>query len=79
MKVVSTNQNRPIADPSIAVKVPGLPGLIPRNQTIADTLEASLKVEKEWSENGVDFKNLKNNVALQTQVAGGNTDVVFTG
>ena len=77
-KVVSTNQSRPLADPSTANKVLGLPGLIPWKQTIADTLEATLKVEKEWTEAGVDIKNLKENPMIYFQIAAGNSEVVFT-
>lgn len=76
--VVSTSQNRPLADPSTATKVLGLPEPTPWKQTIADTLEATLKVEEEWIKVGVDVKSLKENKVLQTQISAGNSDVAFT-
>ena len=77
-KVVSTNQSRPLADPSTATKVLGLPGLTLWEQTIVDTLEATPKVEKEWIEAGVDIKNLKENPMIHFQIAAGSSEVVFT-
>ena len=78
VNVVSTNQKRPLADPSTASKVLGLPEPIPWRQTVADTLEAILKVEKEWTEKGTDIKDLKENGILQFQIDAGSCDVVFT-
>lgn len=75
--VISTDQNRPLADPSITINVLGLPGLIPWKKTIADTLEATLKVEKEWAEAG-DVKSLKENEMMGFQISAGSVDVAFT-
>lgn len=47
-------------------------------QTIVDVLEATLKVEKEWSEEGADVKNLRENMMLQLQIGVENSDAVFT-
>ena len=77
--VVSTNQKRPLADPSTAIKVLGLPGLVPWKQTTADTLEATLKLEKEWTEKGTDIQGFEGKRAmLQFQIGAGSSDVAFT-
>ena len=65
-------------DPSTATKDLGPPKLTPWKQTIADTLEATLKVEEEWIKAGIDVKSLKENHVLQAQISAGNSNVVFT-
>jgi len=76
-KTGSTSQTRPIIDSKKALEVLGIT-LTPWKKTVDDGLDAFLKLEKDWTEKGVDLTPLKNNEWIAFVESGANTRVEFT-
>ena len=77
IKTTSDSQNRPIIDSKKALEVLGIT-LTPWKKTIDDGLDSALKLEKDWTEKGVDLTPLKNNEWFAFVESGANTRVEFT-
>ena len=77
IKTTSTGQDRPLIDSKKALEVLGIT-LTPWKKTIDDGLDAMLKLEKDWTEGGVDITPLKNNEWIPFIESGANTRVEFT-
>jgi nucleoside-diphosphate-sugar epimerase len=77
IKAGFVSQNRPIIDSKKALEVLGIT-LTPWNKTVDDGLDALLKVEKDWTEKGVDLAPLKNNAWVPFAESGANVRVEFT-
>ena len=77
IKTGSNGQNRPIIDSKKALEVLGIT-LTPWKKTVDDGLDAVLRLEKDWTEKGVDLTGLKNNEWVGLAEAGANTRVEFT-
>lgn len=60
IKTTSKGQTRPIMDNKKALEVLGIT-LTPWKKTVDDGLDAVLKLEKDWTEKGVDLAPLKDN------------------
>jgi hypothetical protein len=67
-----SSQNRPIIDSKKALEVLGIT-LTPWKKTVDDGLDALLKVEKDWTEKGVDLTPLKNNEWVPFGESGANS------
>jgi nucleoside-diphosphate-sugar epimerase len=77
VKTVSTSQDRSIIDNKKALEVLGIT-LIPWKKTVDDGLDSVLKVERDWTEKGVDLGPLKKNPWVSSGESGANTRVEFT-
>ena len=60
IKTTSSGQDRPIIDSKKALDVLGI-ALTPWRKTVDDGLDSALKLERDWTEKGVDLTPLKNN------------------
>jgi nucleoside-diphosphate-sugar epimerase len=76
VKATSTGQNRPIIDSKKALEVLGIT-LTPWKKTVDDGLDSLLKLEKDWTERGVDLTPLKNNEYIAFAKRDNNTCVEF--
>jgi len=70
-------QNRPILDSKKALDVLGIT-LTPWKKTIDDGFDALLRLERDWTERGVDLTALKNNEWVEFGKSGDTTRVEFT-
>ena len=77
IKTGPTDQNRAIMDSKKALDVLGIT-LTPWRKTVEDGVDALVKLEKDWTERGIDLAPLTNNVWLPLAEAGANTRVEFT-
>ena len=77
IKTGFTGQTRPIIDSTKALEVLGI-ALTPWKKTVDDGLDALLKLEKEWTEKGIDLTPLRNNVWVPFAESGASTRVEFT-
>ena len=77
IKTTPSGQNRPIIDSAKALEVLGIT-LTPWKRTIDDGLDSVLKLEKDWTEKGVDLTPLKNNQWIDVVKGGANVRVEFT-
>jgi len=77
IKVAPTDQNRPIIDSKKALEVLGIT-LTPWKKSVDDGLDALLKLEKDWAEQGVDLAPLKNNSWVEFGKSGDYNRVEFT-
>ena len=77
IKTGPTGQTRPIMDSKKALEVLGIT-LTPWKKTVDDGLDAVLKLEKDWTEKGVDPARLKDNVWTPLAESGANVRVEFT-
>ena len=76
IKTTPTGQNRPIIDNKKAFEVLGIT-LTPWKKTIDDGLDSVLKLEKDWTEGGVDLTPLKNNQWIEVVKGGAHIRVEF--
>jgi len=77
IKTTSSGQNRPIIDSEKALDVLGIT-LTPWRKTIDDGLDSVLKLERDWTEKGVDLTPLKNNEWVAFGKSDNNTRVEFS-
>ena len=77
IKTTSTGQNRPVMDSKKALEVLGIT-LTPWKETIDGGLDSVLKLEKDWTEKGVDLTPLKNNEWIGFVKSGASTRIEFT-
>jgi len=77
IKTTSSGQDRPIIDSEKALDVLGIT-LTPWRKTVDDGLDSVLKLERDWTEKGVDLTPLKNNEWIAFGRSGNNTRVEFT-
>jgi len=75
--VAPSGQNRPILDSKKALEVLGIT-LTPWKKTVDEGLDVLLKLEKDWSEQGVDLTPLKNNDWVEFGKSGDQNRVEFT-
>jgi len=76
-KAGSTGQTRPIMDSKKALEVLGIT-LTPWKKAVDDGLDALLKLEKDWTEKGIDLVPLRNNICVPFAESGASTRVEFT-
>ena len=77
VKIGHTGQTRPIFDNKKALEVLGIT-LTPWKKTIDDGLNDMLKVEKDWTERGIDLTGLKNSEWANLGESGKYIRVEFT-
>ena len=77
IETTSVGQSRPMIDNKEALNVLGVT-LTPWRETIDDGLDSVLKLEKSWTEKGIDLTPLKNNEWIPFVKSGANTRVEFT-
>lgn len=77
IRIRPTGQDRPIVDSKKALETLGIT-LTPWQKTVDDGLDALLKLEKDWTEKGVDLTGLKNNEWFTLAENMANTRVEFT-
>ena len=77
VKTGSTGQTRPIIDNKKALEVLGIT-LTPWKKTIDDGLDGLLKLEKDWTEKGIDLTPLKDNGWIPFAESAANTRAEFT-
>ena len=77
INTASTGQNRPVVDNKRALEVLGTT-LTPWKKMIDDGIDSLLKLEKDWTEKGVDLIPLKNNFWIEVTKSGAGSRVEFT-
>ncbi|KAF9654438.1 NAD(P)-binding protein [Thelephora ganbajun] len=77
VKIGPTDQKRPIIDSKKALEVLGIT-LTPWKKSLDDGLDAILKLEKDWTEKGIDLTPLKNNEWVPLGQAGAAARIEFT-
>lgn len=77
IKTASTDQNRPIINSKKALDILGIT-LTPWRRSIDDGLDSLLKLEKDWTEKGIDITGLKNNQWVGFAESGSSTRAEFT-
>lgn len=76
-KATSTGQTKPTIDAAPALKILGLPALMPWRQSVLDAVDAIFQLEKEWIAAGVDIEEkLVKNQWLDFQIATGTYKIV---
>jgi len=77
IKTTPSGQDRPIVDNKKALDVLGIT-LTPWRKTVDDGLDSVLKLERDWTEKGVDLTTLKNNDWIAFGKSWNTTRVEFT-